>query len=789
MNKRILSILLALVMCVGLLPMAAFPASAASELVPSDDCINAIKKWEGFSAKPYWDYSQWTVGYGTRVPDGMLDTYKANGITQEEADILLREHLESTAKSLNSFCDKYSLTMDQGQFDALISLSFNCGTAWLYRVSTLRTAIIEGWTGNDLLFALGQWSTAGGSTLPALIRRRMAEANMYMNGVYSTSVPENFCYVRFNANGGTSEIITQCYDSNVPDTIRAVPQYEGYQFEGWYTDPTGGEKITTLDAGVRNYTLYAHWSAGSGADLPQEDTTAEITGDPVDYSRQVATGVLNSFVQPVKGALVAGAYKLDEVVKITAEYTDGSGVKWGKVENGGWINLSYTREPSSNEQPTQGVKVTVTNNAVNVRRGPGTGYARVGSVNKGDTMTITETANGSGYFWGKYEKGWIALKYTNYDSVVNGAQPAPEAPAPSEPEADTPAQPEGSETVIATGKVAVTSGKLNIRKGPGTGYASVGGLSKGTAVSIYERKTVGTMEWGRIDQGWISLTYVRLDAQSEQEAPPQDNENAGSQEPETAPPATEAPPATQEPPAQETPPSQEDSPDTEPDTPQPESPAAPEAGQTVSGKVNTTSGRLHIRKGPGTNYSVVGSLAKGAAVTITEQTTVNGTVWGKTDAGWVCMNYIQLDTAQAPAERISATVNSGDARLRIRGSASTSATIVGYYNHGDRIQILEKKTVGGVQWGRTDKGWISMEYVVVDGQSATPEESAPDAVPSRTVTITASCLLIRSDAGTSNKIVGRLYNGDKIAVTETKDVAGVQWGKTAKGWICMDYTK
>lgn len=743
MKKRIFTFALAVALLITLIPGAA--VFAASEFVPSDDIIAAIKKWEGFSEKPYWDHSQWTVGYGTRVPDGMLDTYKAEGISEEEAEALLRTHLETTTKSLNSFADKYSLTWTQGQFDALLSLSFNCGTAWLYKASTLRTSIIEGWKGNDLLFALGQWSTAGGATLPALIRRRLSEANMYLNGVYSTTVPQDYCYVRFNANGGETEIITQCYDSDTPAAIRAVPQREGYTFEGWYTDATGGEKITTLDAGVRNYTLYAHWSAG-GSDVEPEE---EITGTAVNYQRQITTGELNSFDQPLAGALVVNRYEEGQIVKIVAEYTDPDQVKWGKIEGGGWINLSYTRDPEISGTPTGGVKVTVTNNAVNVRRGPGTSYARVGSVNKGDQMTITETANGSGYFWGKYEKGWIALKYTNYDEVVNGNEEAPELEPDKEETADQ---------VIATGKVAVNSGKLNIRKGPGTGYASVGGLSKGTAVEIFERKMVGSMEWGRIDKGWISLTYVKLDAPAQEGTPdtePDDSEDADT--------------------------------DTKPDT----GDTNTDTGSTpaaVTGKVKVTSGRLNVRSGPGTNYSAVTSLAKGTAVTITEQKTVNGTAWGKMEKGWVCMKYIVLDSASdsesGTQESIRGTVSTGGSQLRVRATASASGTIVGYLNDGDSVTILEKKTVSGTVWGRISKGWISMQYVKVQGSSSEPAEPA-----GKTVTVTASCLLIRSGAGTSNQIVGRLYRGDQVTVLETKAVGDAQWGRISKGWICLDYTK
>ena len=28
----------------------------------------------------------------------------------------------------------------------------------------------------------------------------------------------------------------------------------------------------------------------------------------------------------------------------------------------------------------------------------------------------------------------------------------------------------------------------------------------------------------------------------------------------------------------------------------------------------------------------------------------------------------------------------------------------------EKIRILEQKTVGGVAWGRTDRGWVCMQY-------------------------------------------------------------------------------
>ena len=767
MKKRILSILLAAALVLTLIPLGATTAKAASNMVISDAGVEMIKKWEGFSAKPYWDYRQWTVGYGTRVPDGKLEEYQTNGISVEEATVLLKLMLEDMGRSVNGFIDKFGITLNQNQFDALMSLTFNCGTGWVYEASTLRTSIIDGWKGSDLLFAIGQWSTAGGETQTGLIRRRLAECNMYLNGTYDINVPANYCYVRFNPNGGTCEIKTQCYNSDSAVAIRAVPTYEGYNFEGWYTDPTGGEKITQLDAGVRNYTLYAHWSAGSGSDLPQDNGQATITGNPVSYERQIATGVLNAFDNPVKGALVVNAHKLGDVVSIVSEYTDTSGTKWGKVNGGGWINLSYTQEPSADSQDTMSVKVTVTATDVNVRRGPGTGYACVGKANKGDQLTITQTATGTGYTWGKFSGGWIALKYTNFDQASAGNNSG-------NTNTDSGNQNSGGSTaVIATGKVKVTSGMLNIRKGPSTGYAVVGGLSNGTAVEILEKKTVGATVWGRISKGWISLDYVTLDTPKEETTTP-------TPAPETQPPVQETTPETQP-----------SVPETTPDTQAPAPETNTGSTQTVeTGKVVLTSGTLNVRSDAGTHNRVVGSLRAGTVVQITEKKTVGSTVWGKISNGWISMDYVQLTNASdTNTQKVGGTVSAGGSRLRVRTGPGTSYAIAGYVNDGSRVEILEQKTAGGMVWGRVSNGWISLSYVTLDGQSSNTGSGNTQTGTTKTGSVIADCLRIRSAAGTSNKIVGLLYTGAKVTIMETTVVDGTTWGRIDKGWISMDYVR
>ena len=110
---------------------------------------------------------------------------------------------------------------------------------------------------------------------------------------------------------------------------------------------------------------------------------------------------------------------------------------------------------------------------------------------------------------------------------------------------------------------------------------------------------------------------------------------------------------------------------------------------------------LNIRTGPDTTFQRVGSYTEGDSVELLAL--VNG--WAYTEKGWISMIYIDLPE---PVYTIgSATVTIG---LNIREEPDASSARVDAYKEGDRIVILEVKD----GWGRTDKGWINLDYVKYD---------------------------------------------------------------------------
>ena len=609
--KRITSFLLAIVLFAGLVLTGAPTAHAASALTVSDALIEIIKKEEGFAAKPYWDYGQYTVGYGTRCPDDMLEEYLENGISEKEAETLLRNYLTAFENEVNKkLLDKYNLSLAQHQFDALVTFTYNLGTGWLSDAnSNLHRAIRNGATGSELIWALTLWCNAGGQIQPGLIRRRLCEANMYLNGDYSMNKPSNYCYVYYNANGGSVSYRIQGYDSNEGIAPAYTPSYSGHTFKGWYTQQTGGSKVTVLTMELSGTTLYARWGETDG-----EDET----------------------------------------------------------------------------KPEQGVQVTVTASDVNLRKGPGTNYSIVGTAHKGDKMIITETASGSGYEWGKADDKWIALQFTDYEEVIKEQEKEEKTTEPTEPEpttepteTTTPTQTTEEPAVEATktvsGSVAAApgipkakitgtikaEGGLAVRKGPGTGYEVVKYLDNGAKVTVTEQQKAGTTIWGKTADGWVSMKYVALDTDK--------TTNPEPTVPETT-------------------------------VPEPTEPSEKEVTGTV--KVEDA---LSVRKGAGTSYAIVKYLYNGDKVTITEVKEVSGTKWGYIGSGWVCMDYVVLDKQTAEKTDDVRTVTADC--LNVRETASTSAKIVGYYYQGAKVTILETKTAEGIQWGKTSKGWICMDYV------------------------------------------------------------------------------
>ena len=89
-------------------------------------------------------------------------------------------------------------------------------------------------------------------------------------------------------------------------------------------------------------------------------------------------------------------------------------------------------------------------------------------------------------------------------------------------------------------------------------------------------------------------------------------------------------------------------------------------------------------------------------------------------------------------------------------------------------------------------GEQQLECSVVCNFSAEEETEAPTEASGEqgvTKTVTNSYVNIRSGAGTGYEKVGEYKKGDEVVIYEEKTVGGRPWGRTDKGWICLDYVK
>jgi len=751
MHKRVIGLLLAAVILFGCICTMAPSVSAASGMKASEDCITIIKKLEGFSKYPFYDYGQWTVGYGTKCPSEDRARYDEVGITEAEADALLREYVAEFEADLNQFISSNSLKLKQCQFDGLLSFTYNLGSNWMNNSSNFRSAVLKQKTGNDFIFAIGRWCTADGEVLPHLIKRRLAEANMYLNGAYSTTPPSNYTYVVYETmlEDAVTDVRVQAYDAKKGDNVRATATKSGYEFLGWFTAKEGGKQVTVLNEETRVTELYAHWQQkGTSENEKPEDDTPEVEEIPEDAVIVTVTGEeVNVRSGPGTSYGKVGVALLGEQLAIVETEKVGSTL-WGKF-NRGWISLVYTDYDTV--VATQGQdpdKVTATGvvntKKLNVRGGAGTNYPIVGALYLGDKVEITLQQTVGSTVWGKVPEGWISMKYVDLMDFEPEETPDDEKPEDNQqPEnPNPPVEEEKNPDVIATGTV-VNCTTLRIRSGPGTKYEQVGSLPKGTRVAIYAKTTVKGQVWGQIDRGWICMTgYV-----------------------------------------------QEDS------------------GVSGSGTVGTVvkCKELNVRAGAGTDYAKVGKLPAGSQVIILETTQVNGANWGRIDMGWVHMYYIELggtvdnsgstggnsgsnpgssgsgntgaetEKPAAPSE-VKYGVITGTDTLRVREAPGTDSKQVGTYKKGDRVKILETTKVGRATWGRTDKGWISLYYVELDEDVAGTYK-----------TVTSKTLNIRSGPGTKNAKVGTYEKGEVVKILETTMVGSTLWGRTDRGWISLDY--
>ena len=145
-------------------------------------------------------------------------------------------------------------------------------------------------------------------------------------------------------------------------------------------------------------------------------------------------------------------------------------------------------DTTTNNFPAVPFIVNVKIDDLNYRSQPSMDGAVKGQAGKG-VFTIVEVNNG----WGKLKSGvgWIWLGNPQYCTIGDTVKT--------------------STPTFSPYKVKVSIKDLNIRKGPGTNYASNGFCPVGVYTIIEESDGAGATKWGKLKSGagWVSLDYAK----------------------------------------------------------------------------------------------------------------------------------------------------------------------------------------------------------------------------------------------------------------------------------------
>ncbi|WP_407728261.1 SH3 domain-containing protein [Priestia megaterium] len=181
---------------------------------------------------------------------------------------------------------------------------------------------------------------------------------------------------------------------------------------------------------------------------------------------------------------IIGSVVKDQMLSVVSK--SGS---WYKINyNGrtGYVSSDYVQASGTTTPPAESTTYTVTASTLNVRSGAGTSYASIGSVTKGQKLSVVSKSG-----------SWYKINYNGRTGYVSSDY----------------VQASGTTTPPAESTTyTVTASTLNVRSGAGTSYASIGSVTKGQKLSVVSKSG----SWYKINYngrtGYVSSDYVQASA-------------------------------------------------------------------------------------------------------------------------------------------------------------------------------------------------------------------------------------------------------------------------------------
>lgn len=249
-----------------------------------------------------------------------------------------------------------------------------------------------------------------------------------------------------------------------------------------------------------------------------------------------------------------------------------------------------------------------------------------------------------------------------------------------------------------TAQVRYTTDELNLRTGPGTGYAIILSMPEGSRVEMLSAA-----------DGWAKVVYNGVTGYA-----------STSYLTSTAP-------------------------------------------GTPSGTIRYTTGNLNLRTGPGTSYSIILVIPKGAPVEVLSSAD-----------GWARVNYGgktgYVSTSYLTGTSPGVTVRYTTANLNLRTGPSTGYSIILTIPRGSQVEVLS--SAGG--WAKVNysgrTGYVSEAYLssTPPGTSGTPTGSPAVAVRSGLIPYSGRRIALTfDDGGTSAQVLSILNTLDRYGVKST----------------------
>ncbi len=284
--------------------------------------VSFIKHFEGFSPEVVADVGQWGIGYGTACDPADYP----DGITEQEADGLMRNALAGQEAFLTNYIAQHGITLTQPQYDAFASMSYNLGPSWIAPNNWIWQMLQNGignYSDNDIASAIGVYCHIGSRIDPSILRRRIREAQLFLYGDYSGQDSPSFHALIFHGAGGTTEAELRLFRAGGKYGSLPSASRDGYRFTGWYTED--GTHISPESLVERDLHVYAGWAEPLPQPAPEAPAVTQ-TVSQTSFKDVLTVDWFAAYVEDLYASKVIDGYA-DGTFRPRSTVTTGEALK------------------------------------------------------------------------------------------------------------------------------------------------------------------------------------------------------------------------------------------------------------------------------------------------------------------------------------------------------------------------------------------------------------------------------------------------------------------------------